>query len=215
MSKGKLPSDEELEKILNLPNLVKHGSNVQYEKWLRRDTWRLNEAALIFVGLDPKYIHKSPSRLTKMDAEYDEYDDILDTALRAEGRSLKVESPTFFDGVEYIYAEVSPQIFVEWANGKFSIPEPVQFLLNEVEIQGEEDFKGSVLDQRIESMRVIVKKLIEENKFNPNENRWPKKDIWLCAVEHDPGLFPPIKADMQEGGFHHAYTAVKAEYRSK
>ncbi|MBC8386221.1 MAG: hypothetical protein H8E09_00095 [Gammaproteobacteria bacterium] len=68
------------------------------------------------------------------------------------------------------------------------------------------------LGVRTEAVKKIVEKMIEEGVFLPSQIKWPKTEIWIEAKDKFPKLFQDIKADMEEGGFHKAYTEVKGKY---
>ncbi len=75
------------------------------------------------------------------------------------------------------------------------------------------DGKTGILEKQIAAVEAVVTSMKEEGVFDPTSKRWPKTDIWERCVDENDELFPNDKADMEECGFHKAYTSVKQHYK--
>ena len=96
-----------------------------YEDWLRKDIWELEDAACLLLKVEPL---KKERLILKSRKFKSSYLAILDTAEKAIDRTLEIESNIY----NYFgYAEVKPNVFIKWANVKgFEIPPPLQYMLD-------------------------------------------------------------------------------------
>ncbi len=109
--------------------------------------------------------------------------------------------------------EIKQDDFIQWCKekGYFEFL-PADLRRSHKDEKGE-DNKTTKPKQRAKIIIEVLDSMKEDSSFISNNKRWPKTDIWKMCVKKDSALFPDDKADMEEGGFHKAYTAVKQEYK--
>ena len=98
--------------------MIKHPD---YQRWLQKPWWRLDDAVLLVLGIDPESQHhprrrpKEGGLRMKVSTLPNIFWDFLDTAMKSEGRDLNVIEYSGEGALGATHAKVRPLVFVKWA----------------------------------------------------------------------------------------------------
>ncbi len=102
-----------------------------YKNWLRRATWRLNEATSLLLNVEPKKV----GDLIQSDENFKiEFEEALAIVVTAERIELEVIGQTISHANGVTYAKVKPKNYIQWVHSKnYEIPEQLLHLLGDKE----------------------------------------------------------------------------------
>ena len=126
-----VPTNDSL--VDKLDELAPHDREIENERiqsyWSKLDTWHLEDAALLLLGLNPdkSEIYLADTAIEKKHSE------IIQVAMNCEGRSLTIENEYIINHEANIYIHVqrvNSKEFTQWAKAKgLPISEPLGSLL--------------------------------------------------------------------------------------
>ncbi len=164
-----------------------------YSSWLRKPYWRLDEAVALMLGTDPR---QRPEKYGNQ-KQYDEYNEMLETATRSEGIDLQtLTSTSHHPMVELFgtnYAKVDPATFVQWANTKdYCVPGELSHLLDEPEQQQQRGEKEGLVpinkpkrkDDWFDAICEAVKVFEAANERTPSQS-----ELWQALVTNPPASY--------------------------
>ena len=107
--------------------------SIDFQHWLKFDTWTLKQAASILIGTNP---NKCNMRKIYDETFSEIFRDTLQVIENAEGGSLAVVVASEPYGENKIkHGTVELKIFIQWASQRFEIPESLIHLLDKDESQ--------------------------------------------------------------------------------
>lgn len=167
-----------------------------YSHWLRKPAWRLDDAVLLVLGIDPgsypsPLIRPSGANLRMRRSPPNVFWDFLDVAMKSEGRDLDVLEYSSESVSGTSYANVPLVAFMNWAkHASCKIPDELVHLLDEPEQRQRSGEKKGITPIKEPKRKDYWFNVIHDaiKLFEKDKGCTPSKsELWRAMVASPPG----------------------------